>query len=256
MIGRRILILAPHPDDEVVGAAAAISRARSAEARLWVCWLTTGVPARTLLWPWQRAGHPARVTRRRAEAAAAAALLGLDVAGFQDWPTRTLKDHLPEARAVIAAAIDRLAIDRLWVPAFEGGHQDHDAANCLASTFRGRVAVWEFAEYGLFGRRIRRNQFPRPSGGEQVLRLTAGEAALKARALAIYRSEAGNLGHIGQAQECFRPLAACDYARPPHPGPLFYQRFQWLPFRHPRVDATRPDQVAVALAAFLSSRDR
>ncbi len=36
----------------------------------------------------------------------------------------------------------------------------------------------------------------------------------------------------------FRPFAGYDYARPPHPGVLFYQRFQWVWPRHPRVDYT------------------
>ena len=70
MFAARILILAPHPDDEVVGCCAAIGRARAAGARVFVLTLTTGVPERALLWPWQRPGHPLRVERRRAEAAA------------------------------------------------------------------------------------------------------------------------------------------------------------------------------------------
>ena len=43
---RRILILAPHPDDEIVACGIAALRARAAGARVFVLYLTTGIPAR------------------------------------------------------------------------------------------------------------------------------------------------------------------------------------------------------------------
>src|SRR5690349_16650698 len=47
---RRILVLAPHPDDEIVACGIAALRARAAGARVFVLYLTTGVPAREALW--------------------------------------------------------------------------------------------------------------------------------------------------------------------------------------------------------------
>ena len=41
---RRILILAPHPDDEIVACGIAAIRARAADADVAVLFLTTGVP--------------------------------------------------------------------------------------------------------------------------------------------------------------------------------------------------------------------
>src|SRR5205823_9796815 len=52
---RRILVLAPHPDDEIVACGIAALRARAAGAQVFVLYLTTGVPVRGVLWPWQRA---------------------------------------------------------------------------------------------------------------------------------------------------------------------------------------------------------
>lgn len=251
MMGARILILSPHPDDEVVGCCAAIGRAVDDGAEAYVLHLTTGVPAREVLWPWQRAGHAARVARRHDEARRAAGLLGLD--GFmaaRDVPTRALKAHLDAGRDAILGAIEGFGIDMLWVPAFEGAHQDHDAANAIAATLADRVAVWEFAEYNFVGGAVRAQAFPEPNGTETELRLTEAEIAAKTRALRLYASEAGNLDYVKAARECFRPLAAYDYGRPPHAGTLFYQRFQWVPFRHPRVDFARPDEVYPALGRF------
>jgi LmbE family N-acetylglucosaminyl deacetylase len=233
---RRILVLAPHPDDEIVACGIAISRARAADARASVLYLTTGIPAPEALWAWQRAGHTARVSRRRAEAHAAAALLGLEPIGFLDYPARRLRHHLDAAAAAIGRAVMECAADSLWVPAFEGAHQDHDAANALAAQFCGVVPVHEFAAYNFAGGRIRSNRFADPRAGDVTVEATAEEAALKRRALACYASERGNLKHIEAARESCRPLGSHDYSAPPHSGRLFRERFHWVPFGHPRVD--------------------
>lgn len=248
MNGARILVLAPHPDDEAVGCAAAIGRARAAGARVFVLYLTDGVPEAAALWPWRRRGRAARVRRRWQEAEAAAATLGLAEAGRLDIPTRTLKAHLAEAEALISAALRETGAEVLWAPAWEGGHQDHDAANFLASRFAERLPVWEFAEYNFAGGRVRSHRFASETGGETVLTLTTAERRAKRAVLAGYASERGNLRHVGVAAEAFRPLPRHDYAAPPHPGRMFYQRFQWVPF-HPRIDRCRPAAVSAALAA-------
>lgn len=248
--GRRVLVLVPHPDDEVVGCAALIGRLRSRGAEVFAAYLTTGVPAVDLLWPWQRRGHPAWIARRRAEAAAAADRLGLTPLLHQDVPTRGLKTQLAETRRRLLGLIDDNAIDALWVPAYEGGHQDHDVANALGATLAGRLPVWEFAEYNRAGGRVRSQTFPTAGDGEIFCELDAAERAEKRKLLAFYASERGNLGYVKSGVERLRPLAAYDYARPPHPGTLFYQRFQWVPFRHPRVDFTDPSAVCAAIEAF------
>jgi len=246
----RILLLAPHPDDEVVGAAVAAKRAIAGGAEVFVLYLTTGVPPAPALWPWQRPGHGARVSRRREEARQAAGLMALKPAGFLDWPSRSLKSHLAEAEAAIARALAEHRIEALWAPAWEGAHQDHDAANFLAARFAGALPVLEFAEYNYAGGRVRSGEF-RP-GGEAagILELTAEEMAWKRRLLACYASERGNLAHIRVATEAFRPLAGHDYAASPHPGTLFWERFHWVPFRHPRIDFTRAAVLRAALAAY------
>ena len=248
MNGARPLILIPHPDDEVVGCATAIVRARAAGAAVSGLYLTTGVPAREQLWPWCRKRYAAMIARRREEAERAASALGLSPTDFLDWPARTLKSHLDEATAAISRALREREIDEIWTPAWEGGHQDHDVTNFLASRFAGKVPVWEFAEYNLAGGRVRSQSFPQSNGAEEVLMLTAEEARFKVELLSTYRSERGNLRYVRLQQEGLRPLAQYDYRSAPHPGKLFCERFQWVPFRHPRVDFDRPEIVREMLA--------
>lgn len=250
MSAARPLILIPHPDDEVVGCAIAIARARAAGAAIFGLYLTTGVPAPERVWPWRRAGYAALVARRRGEAKRAAAALGIVPAGYLEWPSRTLKSYLDEAAAAISRTMSERGIDEIWAPAWEGGHQDHDVANFLAARFVGRVPVREFAEYNFAGGRVRSQIFPQTNGTEEVLTLTTEETRFKAELLAIYRSERMNLRYVGLERESLRPLARYDYRAAPHPGRLFCERFQWVPIRHPSVDFEPSEAVRTALGAW------
>lgn len=250
MSPRRVLVLIPHPDDEVVGCAIAIARAAAEGTRFFGLYLTTGVPPRAAFWPWHRATYEAQIGRRRAEARQAAAALALEPLAFSPRPSRTLKAGLRAAAAEIRAAIAQCAAEALWVPAWEGGHQDHDAANFLAAHFVERLPVLEFAEYNFAGGAVRSQLFPTENGSEILLRLTAAEAAAKRDLLALYRSERGNLAHIRTEVECLRPLPRHDYAAPPHPGRLFRERFHWVPIPHRRIDFEPIGEVLAALAEF------
>ena len=304
--GSRILILVAHPDDEIVGFAAAVMRAKSQGAEVFTLYCTDGCIAVQTLWPWQRRHHASGVATRRAEAERAAALLGLVPVGWSSRPARHLWRALPQIAAEVRAAIAVHDIDQLWVPAYEGGNADHDGLNAIGRYFlkgslcgdpsfsppagevrwggdphaetvgdasepvgqaspphprplpRGEgsrcgISVLEFAEYNFHQGCASAQTFPYPNGTEQTLFLTPEEQATKRQALALYASERGNLGYVGTQRECFRPLALYDYNRPPHGGTLWYARFQWVPFRHPRVDFTRPAEVSAAITAFLSA---
>ena len=253
MFGNRILLLIPHPDDEVVGCCAAVCRAVAAGAVVFGFYLTNGVPARDVMWPWQRARHGLRIARRSSECARAADLLGLADAGRQDVPSRELRHHLASTERRLERILNETAAEVMWVPAYEGGHQDHDVANFLAHRFADRLPVWEFSEYNYGGGRVRSQEFWNSDGNEKLLSLSDGEARMKRLALAIYRSERGNLGGIETGRESFRPLPVYDYGRPPHDGPLFYQRFQWVLFRHPRIDFCTPQEVCRAIQDFLAA---
>src|SRR6266513_1016649 len=252
MQSRRILVLAPHPDDEIVACGIAARRARLAGARIFVLFLTTGIPEPEALWPWQRGGYAARVARRREEARTAAALIGEPI-GFLDYPSRRLRHHLDAAAAEAGRAIAEYAASELWVPAFEGAHQDHDAANALAAQFCDLLPVYEFAAYNFAGGSVRSNRFADRRDGEVAIEATAGAAALKRQALACYESERGTLRHIGAERETWRPRPRHDYRAPPHSGRLFRERFHWLPLRHPRIDFAPSAAVYAEIGRWVSA---
>jgi hypothetical protein len=192
---------------------------------------------------------------RGEESTRAAALIGLGHGGNSTIPSRRLVRHLDEAAACVERAIGVVAASELWVPAFEGAHQDHDAANAIAASFLPRLPVWEFAAYNYAGGKVRSNRFLDASGGVVELTADRREAELKREALARYRSERGNLRHIRVGEEAYRPLPRHDYARPPHPGTLFRERFQWVPLRHPRIDFTPSAEIYSLLGAWSEARN-
>ncbi|HXW19561.1 MAG TPA: PIG-L family deacetylase, partial [Roseiarcus sp.] len=243
--------LIAHPDDEVVAFSAAIGRAKAQGAEVLGLYLTDGCLARETMWPWRRASRERAAARRRAEGESAAASLGVRPVGWADRPARRLWRELGAVHAEIEAAIAAHAPDQLWLPAYEGGNPDHDALNALGQLFKPRLSALEFAEYNFFGGVTRAQEFPYPDGRESVIALTPEEDELKRALLRLYASERGNLFYVGTKREAFRPLASYDYGGPPHPGTLWYARFQWVPFRHPRVDFTQPHAVSAEICGYL-----
>lgn len=253
--GRNVLLLVPHPDDEIVAAFAASRRAQAGGAKIHALYLTHGCIAKEVRWPWDHRNHDCHVARRRAEAARAAQRLELIPVGWSNRPARSLWRHLASVNADITNAVREHHIDQIWTPAYEGGNADHDVINALVSRLTSQVSVLEFAEYNFAGGRAHSQEFPAPNGSEEVIMLTPDERKQKKQALDIYESEQGNLGYVKTKRECFRPLAKYDYHRPPHAGKLWYARFQWVPFRHPRVDFTDPAEVCRAITNFVASPD-
>ncbi len=248
--GRRILILVPHPDDEVVACCAAIGRAQAAGATVFASYLTHGCYDKSLAWPWQRKTHVLRLRRRHQEARQVAVKLGIQPLTWSKRPSRQLWAELPQALEEIQEALEQLEIDQVWVPAYEGGHPDHDALNALGAYLSAMLSVIEFAEYNFMHGTVQNNRFPYPTSDTVVLDLTPDERELKQACLQLYASESRNLRHVPSLRESYRPIMAYDYRQPPHPGLLWYRRFQWVPFHHPDINRVTAAQVTNAILSF------
>lgn len=252
MFAKQILILVPHPDDEVVACATAISRAQAEGAKIYSLYLTHGCLARDVVWPWERKGYDRHVAGRQAEATRAAHYLDIEPIGWFMRPARHLWQNIMSVYEEVQDAIVHHQIDQIWVPAYEGGNPDHDALNAIGQKFKDKISVLEFAEYNFCLGKARSHTFPRENGSERVIDLSANDSQRKKKALEIYKSEKSNLSYVEVKRESYRSLADYDYGEPPHLGTLWYARFQWVPFRHPRVDFTNPEDVSRAICDFLN----
>jgi LmbE family N-acetylglucosaminyl deacetylase len=114
---RRVLIVAPHPDDEVLGVGGTIARHVAEGAEVHVAIVTKGYA------PDFDAGHVEQVRR---EAKEAHALLGTAGLHFLDLPAAAL-DTVPhrEINARLGAVVSRVIPEVLYIP-FNGDlHRDH-----------------------------------------------------------------------------------------------------------------------------------
>jgi len=116
--GQKVLVLAPHPDDEVFGCGGAIMRHVAHGAAVLVCIVSDGGAA---LAGEARASY---VAQRQQESRAASLVLGYGKPQFWDWPDREVQ-YGEQLIGRIAAAIDEFGADLVYAPSIHEMHPDH-----------------------------------------------------------------------------------------------------------------------------------
>jgi len=213
------IVLAPHPDDEVLGTSTILRRGPTT-----VVHVTDGVPPWTDPTAWATLQE-----RRQAECAAAWAVLGADVAGsiqlgFDDL---TVWRAVPQLADVLTDHLTRSEPATVHVPAHQGGHPDHDATFAAALIARRRTGDrHRWRVYGLYGY---------PSGG----RLAFG---------ALERSHYQHASRVGDTTtELERKAAALRcFTSQLFPGSIVQR---WLDAPAAEGDAPLPDGLPTKAAA-------
>ena len=133
-IGRgRALVLAPHPDDEVLGCAGAIMRHVEDGDPVQVHVLTDGALGAP-------AGTANVIEVREAESRAAAAVLGYGEPVFWRWPDRELS-RMHELPDRLAEVIREFRPDWIYAPSWWEIHPDHVVLSWVATTVLGREGL-------------------------------------------------------------------------------------------------------------------
>lgn len=154
--GRRWLVLAPHPDDETLGAGALIAQTSRTGCLAGVVYLTDGSASHPS--PHGRAGRLAALREREAKLALRRLTKGRKSNPvFLGW-----KDAAPEVAGqpafqrssrILAALCVRLRVDVLATTAPQEPHCDHAAAAQLAAAVqamsRRRLALGEYVVWGV-----------------------------------------------------------------------------------------------------------
>lgn len=200
--GSRLLLFAPHPDDESLACSVVLQRAIRAGAEVRVVYATDGDdnpwPQRVLERKWRlNATDRRRWGRlRRTEALAALRVLGVNGSAtrFLGLPDQKLTAFLmcgsQSARAQFAANIADWRPTDLLVPSISDTHPDHSA---LAVTLRlvlsesfsdplaaGKMAAWSYAVHGKSSAFFDR---------ATTIRQSDGEAAIKLRAIRCHKTQ-------------------------------------------------------------------
>src|SRR5690606_9226054 len=141
----RLLVLAPHPDDETIATGGLVQSALAAGAKVHVLFATDGDnnpwPQRWLERRW-RIGERERArwgARRRGEAQDALARLAGSgrsaTAAFLGWPDQGLTSLLMDDAAAIATLRERIlaqAPTHVALPVLDDVHPDHSALRVMA----------------------------------------------------------------------------------------------------------------------------
>jgi LmbE family N-acetylglucosaminyl deacetylase len=146
---RRVVVVAAHPDDEVLGIGGLLHRLAREAIRPLVVWATSGEGSH----PGSTAIDPARLKMtRRAESAAALAILGLTYDRLLlGRPDAGLVDDVDALAADLADVVH--PDDLVLAPWCHDGHPDHDACGEAASRTGARLVeypiwAWHWAAPG------------------------------------------------------------------------------------------------------------
>lgn len=230
-LGQTLLLMA-HPDDETGGCAGLLQRLCDPV----VLFATDGVPADKFFW--QRFGSPQEYGRvRRREAAAALAAAGVHrvefvttSAGGGSFCDQQLYRALPELFHGVEEMIRRYSPQAIIVPAYEGGHPDHDACSFIGWLVRRRLnlPVWEVPLYHRSSAGVLVCQeFLEWRGTEMMFTLTPTELQTRASMVACYGSQCDLADYVTASVQYLRPQYDYDYSQPPHDGILNYEAWQW-----------------------------
>jgi LmbE family N-acetylglucosaminyl deacetylase len=232
-MGRRLssLIVAAHPDDEVLGLGIWMHRQRHSSVH--IVHITDGSPkdmqnAHDLGFRTRRAYALAR----RQELANALRMAHVPLANCTEFGIIDKEAflHLPELIERLGSLIHEVRPRRVYCPAYEGGHPDHDAAAFAVATVRRRAQSFEHWEFPLYhageqGQMITAKFIGRAVANSIVL--SEEERLLKKRMLSCFKTQQEILGHFKVERERFRQAREYDFANPPHRGKLLYECWGW-----------------------------
>jgi LmbE family N-acetylglucosaminyl deacetylase len=226
------LLVAAHPDDEVLGAGVWLCRHRESPA--YILHITDGSPrdmkdATALGF----ATREAYASARRVELERALHLIPVPYANCIQFcfPDKEACLNLPDLVAQMDSLIAWLKPSLVMSHAYEGGHPDHDAAAFAVAAVRERRQSFRHIEFPLYHANPRGQMITGqfldngPSSGAEVIALSSAERFLKSKMLACFRTQKEMLNHFRLDAERFRDAPEYDFARPPHPGLLLYERW-------------------------------
>jgi len=229
------LVVAAHPDDEVIGAGAQLPKLEG----IHILHVTDGAPrnmADASANGFSKREDYAAVRRRELQAA-------LDHCGIP--PSRLLQlgfaDQEASFRLVdltvrLAGTIRELNPDLVLCHAYEGGHPDHDATSFAAHAAltllrregRRDPLLMEFALYHASPDGMAALRFlPAENCPWILLPLSAGERSLKQRMIGCFKTQRKVLMQFPVSVEAFRLAPRYNFTRPPHPELLYYEKFDW-----------------------------
>lgn len=249
-----IMVIAPHQDDEVIGAGGKIIRTIKKGGRVFVVYVTNSVPKKHVkMMPLPYFGEFLVSLNRRIEAKIAMSLAGVPLnnlffftynsrilEGYRNYPNSELTELIIELEGKLRNLIEKLRPQEIYVPAYEGGHCDHDLINFIVSRISKELKLKKVYEmpfyptnYPDYKKGVKYSIYQEfiPSDRDQLttpykiihLNLNNEEKELKLKMLKVYRSQNPFLIRYMNKSDKFRLFPKYDYTKSPHEGELYRQ---------------------------------
>ena len=182
---QRLVVIAPHPDDEVLAAGGLLHAVTALRRDVLVIAVTDGTASHPGSTRWPAAELGAHRTRERTEALCELGIIGNPTVrlGYADG-------HVAERQASLGSALDRLIgpDDVVVMPWLFDGHPDHEAvARAVLEAGCQAVAILQAPIWGWHWAHPADERLPLDSA--VVLDLDAEGIAAKRRAIQRYRSQ-------------------------------------------------------------------
>lgn len=232
LLGRTLVFVA-HPDDETGGCSALLQRVREPI----VVFATSGAPDDEFFWrPYGSREEYGRV--RKNEARRALNGIGISAVHFLEdcglpqarFVDQYLHKSLPQASMTVLGLVEMHRPDAILVPAYEGGHPDHDSCSFIGWVV-GRLTslpVWEMPLYhrSTSGDLVCQ-RFRAKNHSEIIIRLTESELSNRRALISHYASQTDLGQFIVSTAETYRRQPAYNYSKAPHDGVMNYEAWGW-----------------------------
>lgn len=144
---KKVLVLAPHPDDEVFGLGGTISFLKNSEANITVCYFCDGSGGIKEMRDEKREMRDNRLAQiRKEEAERAGNILGINKQVFFDHPDGKLASG-DSINKTLKSLIEEVSPDIIFTPSFLDNHPDHRAVNeILVNVLHGdeKFEIWAY----------------------------------------------------------------------------------------------------------------
>ena len=179
------LVLSPHADDAVIGASRAILESPRPRVLLSITDDALGCEG----------GKEAAAQRQARMLDLVAKRYGFQIVERLSIPEMRSHFHARRIASAIVSAVERHGVDAVYVPAYQGGHVDHDAT-AIAARWALELADVPFFEYALYhrvGGDFVHNRFP---DGTQAAELPPGVASVRRGVLSELAADLPDSAHF------------------------------------------------------------